>query len=410
MITALRAPDSTLQFLGDGYRFVSKNADRLGVDAFRTRIALRPVLCLRGGEAARFFYEGGRFDRAHAMPPTVVHLLQDRGSVQTLEDGAHAKRKTGFVELLEGSAEARLSGIAQSAFSEALLEWRGAGLIRLRDVLPDLFAGIAMRFAGIPKHRMQREERGPELWAMVENAGSFGVGTVSALARRRRTEKWARELIDDVRAGREAAVEGTPLAAVSEWREADGELLDSRTAAVELLNLLRPTVAVALFAEFAALALIRTPHLLDAFRSGNLALLDGFVHEVRRRTPFFPVIAGRARTDLDWRGDTVPQGTWTMLDLYGTNHDARLWPSPMSFDPTRYSRGAGDARHIVAQGAGDYTADHRCPGEPATEALLQVFVTLLSRVPWSAALDQDLAVRFDRMPAEIRSGVVLRFR
>lgn len=410
MIPSLGVPDSSVQFLGDGYHFISKNADRLGIDAFRTRIALRPVLCLRGGDAARFFYEGGRFDRSHSMPPTVVHLLQDRGSVQTLEGAAHTTRKAGFVELLQGSAETRMGGIAESAFSEALLEWRGSGRVRLRDVLPDLFTGIALRFAGVPKHRMQRDERGPELWAMVENAGSFGVGTVAALMRRRRTEQWARALIDDVRSGSETAIEGTPLAAVANWRGEDGDPLPSKVAAVELLNLLRPTVAVALFAEFAALALIRKPALRDAFRAGDLTLLDGFVHEVRRRSPFFPVIAGRARTDLEWQGETVKAKTWTMLDLYGTNHDERLWPNPQSFDPARYARGDGDARHIVAQGAGDYTSDHRCPGEPATEALLRHFTELLSRVTWTAAADQNLAVRFDRMPAEITSGVVLRFR
>jgi fatty-acid peroxygenase len=407
MIPALRAPDSTLQFLGDGYGFISKTADRLGTDAFRTRIGLRPVLCLRGGEAARFFARDGHFGEVRAMPPSFVRLLQDRGRGPAPEADEVLRRRAGFAELMHGSSESRMAGIAEDIFSSALLEWRGEGTVRMRDELPRLFTGIALRFAGVPQHRMERDARAGELWAMVESAGSFGPAAWAASARRTQTEQWARGLIRDVREGRERAVIGTPLAAVANWRGDDGEL-PLEVAAVELLNLLRPTVAVALFAEFATLALIQKPRLRKAFANGDLTMLDGFVHEVRRRTPFFPVIAGRATADLDWQGDTVRAGTWTMLDLYGTNHDARLWPHPMSFDPGRYARGEGDAAQIVIQGSGAFAFDRPGLGEPATEALLRNFTVLLARLRWAVPA-QDLRVRYDRMPAEIRDGLRLHF-
>ncbi|MFD1715800.1 cytochrome P450 [Amnibacterium flavum] len=400
--------DSSLPFLADGYRFLSRTADALGTDAFRTRIALRPIVVVRGVEAARFFYEGGRFDRARALPPTVVHLLQDRGSVQTLEGESHERRKTGFVDLLVGSSEERLARLAFEEFSERLRGLRGSGPIAMHDELPRILTAVALRWAGVPEHRRDDEQRADELWQMVRQAGSFGAGTWRALLLRRRSERWARELIADVRDGREAAVEGTPLAAVARWTGDDDQPLPAAVAAVELLNLLRPIVAVAHFVEFALLALHLEPAYKAAFHDGEFTDIDGFVHEVRRRTPFFPAVAGRATGDLDWHGDGIDRDSWVMLDIYGTNHDPSAWPRPQSFDPKRYERGEGDARNIVAQGAGDPVADHRCPGEPATEALIGTAIRAFSHMRWSAVGPQPPKVRYRSLPAEVVGGLQVR--
>lgn len=402
--------DSGIPFLKDGYRFISRTADSLSTDAFRTTILGRPVVCLRGGEAARFFYEGGRFDRSGALPPTVVHLLQDKGSVQTLEGESHSRRKSGFLQLLTGGPEIRLASIAREEFAERALVWRGEESVTFADELPELMTGVAMRWAGIPRDRWDLEARSAELWAMVQQAGSFGPANWAALAGRRRTERWASALIEDARAGRVRAIPQTAFAAIADWTGDDGRPLPVEVAAVELINLLRPIVAVAVFIEFAFLALSRMPKLRTAFRHEDHSELDGFVNEIRRRTPFFPAIAGRATSDLDWRGETIPQGRWVMFDIFGTNHDPRLWPDPLRIDPTRYREGRGDAHHIVAQGAGAYDVDHRCPGEPATQGLVAAAIRGLSGTRWSAVGGQDLRVRYSRLPATIRSGLVLNFR
>src|SRR5690625_5312048 len=72
--------DSTLAFLREGYPFASSRFEALGEDVFTTRLVLRPVTFLRGEEAAAMFYGGDRFTRQGAMPATVQHLLQDKGS------------------------------------------------------------------------------------------------------------------------------------------------------------------------------------------------------------------------------------------------------------------------------------------------------------------------------------------
>ena len=70
-----------------------------------------------------------------------------------------------------------------------------------------------------------------------------------------------------------------------------------------LLNLLRPTVAVARFIVFAALALHAHPTWASRLREdceGSLAL--AFAQEVRHFYPFFPVIGGRARSAFEFQG------------------------------------------------------------------------------------------------------------
>ena len=70
---------------------------------------LHPVYCAYGREAAEFFYGGERFGRVGAMPPGVLHLLQDVGSVQQLERLAHRHRKAMFHHLLGPVGVAALS-------------------------------------------------------------------------------------------------------------------------------------------------------------------------------------------------------------------------------------------------------------------------------------------------------------
>src|SRR5690625_7948118 len=99
--------DSTLAFLREGYPFASSRFEALGEDVFTTRLVLRPVTFLRGEEAAAMFYGGDRFTRQGAMPATVQHLLQDKGTVQALASAAHRHRKRAFKALMGPAATER---------------------------------------------------------------------------------------------------------------------------------------------------------------------------------------------------------------------------------------------------------------------------------------------------------------
>lgn len=107
-------------------------------------------------------------------------------------------------------------------------------------------------------------------------------------------------------------------------------------AAVELLNVIRPVVAIAVYLTFVAHALHRYPHCRHGLRSGDAEYREWFVQEVRRFYPFFPAVVARVRQDFEWRGYAFPAGRRVMLDLYGTDHDVRLWQAPETFRPERF--------------------------------------------------------------------------
>ena len=132
----------------------------------------------------------------------------------------------------------------------------------------------------------------------------------------------------------------------------DGKPLDSRIAAVELLNLLRPTVAVAYFITYAALELLAHPHWCERLRAED-ELLEPFAQEVRRLHAFFPFTAARVQDGFDWQGHHFPAGTRVMLDLWGTNREASRWTDPEAFQPERFVDWSGDAFSFVTQGGGD---------------------------------------------------------
>src|SRR5690625_5967163 len=96
--------DVTIPFFLDVYRFGTKRFEQFGAAAYKTRLAGLPMVFLRGADAAGMFYDGGHFTRQGTMPPTVVHLLQDLGSDQSMDGAAHNHRKALFVQLLTDDA------------------------------------------------------------------------------------------------------------------------------------------------------------------------------------------------------------------------------------------------------------------------------------------------------------------
>jgi fatty-acid peroxygenase len=369
--------DSTLALLRDGYAFVSKRCAQLGTDAFETRLMLKSAICALGEDAARMFYEPGRFTRQGAMPLTTLMLLQDEGSVQLLSGVAHAHRKRMFLRMMEPEPVERLVQAVCEEWLGRVPRWSRAGRIVLLDEVSAVLCRAALRWAGLSVHADEAEKRTRELAAMVDGAGAVGPRNWRALAHRYRAEQWARGVVRDVRAGRRKARDESVLHTVATQLGEDGEPLPVPVAAVELLNVLRPIVAVARFVVFAADGLRARPQWADHVAESD-EHLTAFVQEVRRYYPFFPVIGGRVQQAFEWRGHSFDAGTWVLLDLYGTNHDERTWDQPHLFAPERFLSRSPGAFDLVPQGAGEVETTHRCPGEPATIDLMKAAVLLLA--------------------------------
>jgi fatty-acid peroxygenase len=202
---------------------------------------------------------------------------------------------------------------------------------------------------------------------------------------------------------------GSAVEVVAEHLDADGRRLDARVAAVELLNIIRPTTAVAWFVAFSGHALIRWPEHRARLAEGEAAFAEAFAHEVRRFYPFAPFVGGRAPRELEWDGERIPKHSMVLLDLYGQNHDADLWPDPYAFRPERFlGRDIGEFE-LVPQGGGDPRTTHRCPGEQLTVALVSALAVRLARLEYDVP-DQDLSIALHRIPARPADGVVLQVR
>ena len=70
-----KGPDSTLRLVIEGYTFISERCRRYRSDVFQTRLLLRRTICMRGEDAARIFYDIGRFQRAGAAPGRIIKTL-----------------------------------------------------------------------------------------------------------------------------------------------------------------------------------------------------------------------------------------------------------------------------------------------------------------------------------------------
>lgn len=395
--------DQTLAFLREGYGFISSRCDRLATDAFHTRLMLRRATCLRGEEAAALFYHPGRFTRRNgAMPPTTMRLLQDKGSVQSMDGAAHRQRKALFTALLmSDAAEESFLRLFRAEWLAALQGWRERPRIVLHDEVNQVLTRAICRWLGVPLARTE------ELTSMIENAGSVGPAVLAALLRRRRTEGWLRRVVDEARSGKRDVPQEAPLRRLLEHRDADGQLLSTEAAVVEILNILRPVVAIGRYIMFLAMALHAHPEWRAKLSGAGDEDYQRFAEEVRRLYPFFPLIAGTVRAPFRWQGHDFGSGDWVLLDLYGTMHDARLFPDPARFDPGRDLDWRRFDDRFIPQGAGDPHETHRCPGERLTVATMREAGRLLVEAMVYDVPPQDLALPLNRMPARPASNLIL---
>ena len=405
--------DSTLALLSEGYPFIQTRCRRYESDFFETRLMLQRAVCVTGAEAAEMFYEPGRFTRRRALPLTALLLLQDKGSVSVQDGAAHRRRKEMFMSLMGPEQIQQLTERFAEEWRARIEQWKHQDEVVLHREVQAVLCRAVCGWAGVPLTEAETQKRTREFAAMVDGAGAVGPRNWWGHLLRARTEGWMRNFIKKVRAGAVEVPEGSAARVIAEHRDREGRLLDVKTAAVELINVLRPVVAVARFVTFAALALHQYPTCRQRLKAGNESNasesdLECFVQEVRRFYPFFPCVGGRAKEAFDWRGCSFERGTWVLLDLYGTDHDERTWEEPQAFRPERFADWDESAFDFIPQGGGDHFAGHRCAGEWITIALMKKAVRLLSEAMQYDVPEQDLEVPLSRMPTIPKSGFVIR--
>ncbi len=373
------AADLSLRLLTGGYDGLERERRRHdGADTFVTRLLGRRTVVVRGRDGVRLFYDSRIVQRDRAVPPPLKGLIFGRGGVQGLDDEPHLDRKAIFLELLADTPTASLVADVDERLGARVRSWDAT--VRVFDELVEVYGAAVLAWAGVGAAESEARRLSHRMAEIVDGIGFAGPAYVRGWRSRLVLDRWAAEVIRDVRARpSDAAAPASPLEVIASRAD-----LDARTAGVELLNLLRPTVAVAWPATMMLSSLLRRP---DRERLTEGDALRPYLHECRRLQPFAPALAGRVRRATAYDGVELRPGDRIVLDLVGTHGDPTTWSDhggPEAFAPERFVDAAGepvapDPLAFVPHGGGDPTTGHRCPGESLTVRLLEVTARVLAR-------------------------------
>ena len=396
--------DQTLTLLSEGYDFLPNRTYRENTNIVQTRLLGQKVICISGEEAARAFYDEERFMRKSAVPKRIQKALFGEHGVQVLDDEDHKHRKAMFMSFMTHESLGRLETIARREWRAAAQSWRNEQEIVLLEEAKITLCRIACEWAGVPLFEDEVKDRAQQLFDMVDSIGGVGVRYQRGRKARKQTEDWVADLIRQVRDGRLHPSEETALYIMAHHTELDGELMDPKVAAVEVINIIRPMVAISYFVVFGALALHEHPSVRERLKLEDGRYSKMVVQEVRRYYPFAPMLGARVRADFLWEGYTFKKGTLVLLDLYGTNHHPGLWENPDEFDPDRFKDWKKSPFQFIPQGGGDYDKGHRCAGEWATVKVMQIVMELLAVELDYEVCEQDLTFSMVRIPTAPESG------
>ncbi|MFS4457918.1 cytochrome P450 [Bdellovibrio sp. HCB2-146] len=398
--------DSTFLFLQDPYHFVWRTCDQEKTNIFQTRIMGRKTICLTGHEAAKFFYNEPRLVRKGGMPEPLVSTLMGKGGIQNIDGEKHKRRKKMFMLMMTPQNVKYLVDLVEFHWEKALPAWSGKKEILLYDELMPILTQSVCEWAGIPLPRSEVGKQTARLRSLFDDAGR-GARNLRARWARRQVQNWIGDIVCRERNGFMKLPDGSPAKLIAWYQDEDGQYLSEKNAADEIINLLRPTVAVAVYMTFVAHALYEHSHYQSKIARKSDIFNTFFAQEVRRFYPFFPAVSARVQSQFEWNGYVFPEGARVLLDLHGINHDPRVWNSPQTFFPERFQLWNGDLYNFVPQGGGDHWTQHRCPGERITIELMKMAsVFLATRISYTLP-NQEMSIDERRLPALPKSHFVM---
>ncbi|TSI06206.1 cytochrome P450 [Lysinibacillus sp. BW-2-10] len=398
--------DHSFGLLKEGYNFIKNRSENLNSNVFETRILGKKAICMTGEEAAALFYDATKFQRADAAPNRIVQSLFGKDSVQTLDGEEHKNRKALLMSVMHQESITNLLEITSNQWEQSIDKWTKMEQIELYEEVKELLCKVAFKWIGAPLHENEVKTMTKELAAMFESPAAIGPAHWMGRTLRNVIEKTVQQMIQDTRDKKVQYPKDSVLHKFAFHKDVDGQLLDAETATVEVINMLRPIVAIAIYINFTVLALLQFPEQKEKLKNyPDYAKM--FVQEVRRYYPFFPFVAAKVKSDFTWNGYDFKEGTLTLLDLYGTNHDPQIWDSPDEFQPERFANWEGTPFSFIPQGGGDYYLGHRCAGEGITIDVMKVSLDyLVNKIEFNMP-EQNLDFKMDDIPSIPKSKIVL---
>jgi len=400
--------DNTLALMTEGYLFIPNRMRKMKTDVFQTRLLGQTAVCMAGEDAARIFYDESKFRRRGAVPKRIQKSLLGEKAIQTMDDEAHKHRKQLFMSLMTPQRLRLLNLYVTEEWHEAAKRWSTMDKVLFFKEVEELMVRVACRWAGVPLQDQEVEMRARDLGALIDSFGAAGPRHWQGRQARRRSEEWIEKMVKAVRKGKLKAPDGTALQAMSWYKQPNGKKMNTHMAAIEVINILRPIVAIGRYITFGAVALQEHPETREKLIANRGDYSQWFVQEVRRYYPFGPFTGARVRQNFVWRNHQFRKGTLVFLDLYGTNHHPDLWENPEEFRPERFRDWKESPFSFIPQGGGEYNLGHRCAGEWVTIEAMKTSLEFLVRKMEYEVPDQDLSYSMARMPTIPKSRFVIQ--
>ncbi len=399
--------DSTMGFLRDGYLFISKRMKENQTEVFSARFFGKKIFFLMGKEAAQLFYNEEFFKRKGVCPMRVQKTLFGKKGIQGLDGKVHKSRKNLFMSLLTPEYEKEFLEICQRNLNRYAPRWeRMSSIVLYKESQKVLFESVC-QWVGISYDKNKVGDYAEGMGLMIYGFGRMGKTYQKGKAARKQAEKWVRSSVIGVREGALIVEESSPLYQISMYEE-NGEQLDHNVAAVEIINMIRPIIAIATFVTFEALALKHYPECKGELTKRDSMYLEMFCEEVRRFYPFAPFIGAKVKCDFVWKNYIFKKKSLVILDLYGTNHDPKLWTRPNQFRPERFGERKKDLYDFIPQGGGNIRNGHRCAGDVITVKVMEVFADYLVNHLEYDVPKQNLGYSLQKIPTLPKSGFVMK--
>jgi fatty-acid peroxygenase len=393
-------------FLSEGYDFISEKSREVDADVFETLLFSKKIIFMRGKEAAKLFYDNEKFTRQGASPKLIQKTLFGEGGVQGLDGEAHKHRKAMFMGFMNPGAIGSLAELFKNELETATNDWGKKSQIEWFHEINMVIFKAVCNWAAVPIRKESVENKTQDFLNMIEGAGTLGLKHWKGRRSRVRAEKWIGKLVERIRNNSLVVPDNTVIKEISLHRDLEGNLLPVEVAAVEIINIIRPTLAVGRFLTFAATALHEFPEKRQLLIDEQIELIH-FAQEVRRYYPFFPMVPAISKLDFEWKSIQFDKNTKVFLDLYGTNHHPEIWGDPENFRPERFINWDQNPYTLIPQGGGDFHKHHRCPGEMITLELLKTGVNfLLNKISYEVP-PQDLSVKLNTFPSIPKSKFIM---
>lgn len=374
---------------------------------FETRIMGQKAICITGKEASKIFYSPNLFQRKGVAPKRIQKTLFGINAIQGKDGLAHIKRKALFMNILSQKEEEKIGRLVKEELIKSIDKWEHMGEVVLFREISEIICYVACNWVGIYITRQDAKTKVNDFLRMIYSFASVGPKYEKGKKARKSTEKWIENIVEDVRNNKIKVGENSPLYKITFYKDTNNKLLDSKMAAIELINTIRPIVAVSTYVVFAALALHTNPHCKEKLLKNKDNSYEMFVQEVRRFYPFTPFVGAKVKQNFLWSRYEFKKGDLVILDVYGINHDSQIWNDPYRFEPERFKNKAQDLFDFIPQGGGNPSITHRCPGEGVTIKITEAVLDfLLNNIDYHVR-DQDLTYPLDKIPTLPRSGFII---